>query len=61
MKTTLQILQPLNFIKEMMVGETGIEPATSWSRTKRATKLRYSPNGHDAMCRAQSASRSLNY
>ena len=30
-------------ISREMVGETGIEPATSWSRTKRATKLRYSP------------------
>ncbi len=26
-----------------MVGETGVEPAASWSRTKRATRLRYSP------------------
>jgi hypothetical protein len=26
-----------------MVGATGFEPATSWSRTKRATKLRYAP------------------
>gem|GEM_PF-1861242 len=25
------------------IGETGFEPAPSWSRTKRATKLRYSP------------------
>ena len=30
-------------LPEKMVGETGIEPATSWSRTKRATRLRYSP------------------
>jgi hypothetical protein len=28
---------------EAMVGVTGFEPATSWSRTKRATKLRYTP------------------
>jgi hypothetical protein len=28
---------------ESMVGVTGFEPATSWSRTKRATKLRYTP------------------
>lgn len=27
----------------LMVGATGFEPATSWSRTKRATKLRYAP------------------
>lgn len=25
------------------VGLTGFEPATSWSRTKRSTKLSYSP------------------
>src|SRR5947208_16346589 len=27
----------------MMVGVTGFEPATSWSRTKRSTKLSYTP------------------
>ena len=27
----------------MLVGVTGFEPATFWSRTKRATKLRYTP------------------
>lgn len=26
-----------------LVGATGFEPAASWSRTKRATKLRYAP------------------
>jgi hypothetical protein len=26
-----------------VVGVTGFEPATFWSRTKRATKLRYTP------------------
>ena len=26
-----------------LVGVTGFEPATFWSRTKRATKLRYTP------------------
>ena len=26
-----------------MVGVTGLEPAASWSQTKRATKLRYTP------------------
>ncbi len=26
-----------------MVGAVGFEPTTSWSRTKRATKLRYAP------------------
>ena len=28
-----------------MVEVTGFEPATFWSRTKRATKLRYTSNG----------------
>ncbi len=27
-----------------MVGETGFEPATPWTQTKCATKLRHSPN-----------------
>ncbi len=26
-----------------MVGAVGFEPTTSWSRTKRATSLRYAP------------------
>jgi hypothetical protein len=26
-----------------MVGATGFEPATSWSQTKRSTKLSYAP------------------
>jgi hypothetical protein len=30
-------------ILEKMVGETGFEPATPWTQTKCATKLRYSP------------------
>ena len=30
-----------------MVGVTGFEPATSSSRTMRATKLRHTPNGPD--------------
>ena len=29
-----------------MVGETGFEPATPWTQTKCATKLRYSPIFH---------------
>ena len=29
--------------EKQMVGETGFEPATSSSRTKRATRLRYTP------------------
>ena len=28
-----------------MVGVTGLEPTASWSRTKRSTKLSYTPNG----------------
>ena len=28
----------------LMVGVTGFEPATFWSQTRRATKLRYTPN-----------------
>ena len=31
-----------NFSEEM-VGETGFEPATLWSQTRCATRLRYSP------------------
>ena len=30
-------------ILEKVVGETGFEPATPWTQTKCATKLRYSP------------------
>ena len=36
-------LQPFRATK--MVEATGFEPTTSWSRTKRATKLRYASNG----------------
>ena len=28
----------------LMVGAAGLEPATFWSRTRRATRLRYAPN-----------------
>ena len=31
-----------------MVGVTGFEPATSWSQTRRSTKLSYTPNFPDA-------------
>jgi hypothetical protein len=31
--------------KNMMVGETGFEPATLWSQTRCATRLRHSPTG----------------
>ena len=44
MRNTLQQVQLLEIVPEKVVGETGIEPATSWSRTKRATRLRYSPH-----------------
>ncbi len=30
---------------QKMVGAEGVEPSTFWSRTKRATRLRYAPNG----------------
>lgn len=30
-----------------MVGAAGFEPAASWSRTRRAPRLRYTPNGGD--------------
>ncbi len=30
-------------IQEQVVGVTGLEPATFWSRTKRSTKLSYTP------------------
>ncbi len=36
-------MQPLEMLPKYLVGETGVEPAASWSRTKRATRLRYSP------------------
>ncbi len=38
--------KPASFERNLpvLVGATGFEPATFWSRTKRATKLRYAPN-----------------
>ncbi len=36
----------LNSVSLFLVGATGFEPAASWSRTKRATKLRYAPLSH---------------
>jgi hypothetical protein len=44
-------IQPLNILPKIMVGERRFELPTSWSRTKRATRLRYSPDlksMHDA-------------
>ena len=37
-------MQPPNTITNKVVGERRFELPTSWSRTKRATKLRYSPD-----------------
>lgn len=34
-----------------MVGVTGFEPATSWSRTRRAPNLRYTPESGTSACR----------
>ena len=33
--------------------ETGLEPAASWSRTKHATKLRYTPTTQETFYRIQ--------
>ena len=33
-----------------MVGVTGFEPATSWSQTRRSTKLSYTPRLKRASC-----------
>ena len=35
-------LYQLNYVR-IMVGVTGFEPATLWSQTRCATKLRYTP------------------
>ncbi len=32
-----------DFLEGKLVGETGFEPATLWSQTRCATRLRYSP------------------
>ena len=32
------------FHSKKMVGAEGVEPSTFWSRTKRATRLRYAPD-----------------
>ncbi len=34
-----------------MVGVAGLEPAASWSRTKHATKLRYTPTTQEIFYR----------
>ncbi len=43
--------------KTKMVGKTGFEPATSWSRTKRSTKLSHFPMQNES-CLSQKAIRS---
>ena len=36
---------PLNYARKYkLVGKTGFEPATSWSQTRRSTKLSYFPS-----------------
>ena len=35
-------------LRHILVEVTGFEPATFWSRTKRATKLRYTPENNGA-------------
>ena len=42
-------IRELNKLAYFLVGVTGLEPAASWSRTKRATKLRYTPSLFFAM------------
>ena len=42
--------EPLNILNERMVGERRFELPASWSRTKRATKLRYSPDYQKTLC-----------
>ncbi len=38
------VVLPLNYTRATdMVGKTGFEPATSWSQTRRSTKLSYFP------------------
>ena len=36
-----------------LVGATGFEPATSWSQTRRATRLRYAPARMSACVRLE--------
>jgi hypothetical protein len=43
MKWRSKPLQLLEILQKQVVGERRFELPTSWSRTKRATKLRYSP------------------
>ena len=44
MEPMIQSTQLLEMPKKKVVGERRFELPTSWSRTKRATRLRYSPN-----------------
>ncbi len=44
MRVNPMVTQLLEILPRKMVGERRFELPTSWSRTKRATRLRYSPN-----------------
>ena len=44
MKPMVRSTQLLEILKRKMVGERRFELPASWSRTKRATRLRYSPS-----------------
>ena len=44
---------PLSYTRVIMVGAAGFEPATPWSQTKCATKLRYAPTKFFALSLSQ--------
>ena len=44
-KSAVRFFANCRFIRVSVVEVTGFEPATFWSRTKRATKLRYTSTG----------------
>ena len=46
-RVTLRKRNCMLFVVEKMVGVAGFEPATSSSRTKRASHLRYTPSIHN--------------
>src|ERR1700747_1901162 len=47
--------------RQRLVGETGFEPATPWSQTRCATRLRYSPlRGNETKLRLFSSRRAWN-
>ncbi len=57
--------KPLTIRGLYLIGVTGFEPATSWSRTKRSTKLSYTPDNFQsivlATCRRGDRSTKLSY